>query len=123
MVEVEIRMPRHNEEAQTIDWKRLALVRADAEGVQVYGDPSCVPDDSVISATSGKQIDMASSPEEWARNLPYAYRAGDLVAVLLHDDEPAEIEANEEVSEPVIPNPPVEEFAEDTEDTSVGAGC
>jgi hypothetical protein len=104
MVEVEIRTPRHNEEAQTIAWKQLALVRADSEGVKVYGDPSCVPDDSVISATTGKEIHMASCPEEWARNLPDAYRAGDLVAVIIHDDDPAEIEESADITEPTIPD-------------------
>jgi hypothetical protein len=106
MVEVEIRTPLHDEEAQSIEWKHLAFVRADSDGVKVYGDAACVPDDSVISPNTGKRVDCSAHPEEWTRSLPDAYRSGDIVAVILHDDSAPESEQREDVEEPSIPEPP-----------------
>jgi hypothetical protein len=105
MVEVEIRMPRHDEEAGAIVWESLALVRADENGMNVYGDTSYVPDESVIHVVTGKEIDHTSAPEEWARNLPYAYRSGDVVAVVLHDDDPMDLPPAAPCDEPMIPEP------------------
>jgi hypothetical protein len=108
MVEVEIRTPIYDEESQEIVWRPLALVRADGDDLEVFGDGSCVPLDPVVSMSSGKSVEAADNPEEWARNLPYAYRSGDLAAVIRRDDDPPALEAPEEIAdEPAIPEPPM----------------
>jgi hypothetical protein len=108
MVEVEIRAPVYNEETQQIESKVLALVRAEAGSLDVYPPDSwTVPFAPVISLTTGKPVEPADDPEEWARNLPYAYRSGDLAAVVRHDDNPPALEPPDlSEDEPVIPDPP-----------------
>lgn len=108
MVEVEIRAPIHNEESETIDWKQLALVRADtATGVVIDGDDSFVPLDPVMGITTGKPVEPDDDPEEWARSLPYAYRSGDPVAVVRHDDNTPTLDESEpDFVEPSIPEAP-----------------
>jgi hypothetical protein len=125
MVEVEIRVQSYNEETQQIEWDVRALVRADGGGLDVYGDRSIVPDDPVLSITTGKQIHSADDPDEWARNLPYAYRSGNPVAVIRHDDDPPNIEEPElAANEPAIPEPPVPDFGEhEATDPAEAVGC
>lgn len=111
MVKVEIRTPTYNEESQAIESVLLAIVEADGSRLEIEGDKSCVPLDPVVSATTGRRLDASSEPEEWARNLPGAYRAGDLIAVIRHDDAPPEQEIpDDSESEPAIPDPPTPVF-------------
>jgi hypothetical protein len=42
----------------------------------------------VVSLRTGDSVRFADDPEEWARSLVLAYRSGDLVATILHDDNP-----------------------------------
>lgn len=113
MVRVEIRTPTYNEESQTIESALLAIVEADGSRLGIEGDKSCVPLDPVVSATTGRRIDPTSEPEEWARNLPGAYRAGDLIAVIRHDDAPPEQQIPDDGEhEPAIPDPPTPVFTE-----------
>ena len=107
MVEVEILAPTYNEESQTVAWQGVALVRAVASDVTIYGDQSVLQPIRVMSITHGKSIDIDEDAEEWARSLPDAYRAGDLVAVVLHDDSPPVVEDDGDIVEPHIPDPPV----------------
>jgi hypothetical protein len=108
MVEVEIRAPVYNEETQQIESKVLALVRAESGSLDVYPSGSwTVPFAPVISLSTGRPVEPADDPEEWARNLPYAYRSGDLAAVVRHDDNPPALEAPDLTEdEPLIPDPP-----------------
>jgi hypothetical protein len=113
MVEVEIRTPIYDEESETVQWARLALVRAEGRDLEIYGDASCVPPAPVMSITTGRPVEQADDPEEWARNLPYAYRTGDPAAVILRDDNPPHIEEpDSEFVEPSIPDPPEAMLAE-----------
>lgn len=109
MVEVEIRAPRFNEETQQIESIVLALVRAEGKDLSIYPPDSwTVPGDAVISLSTGQPVEPADDPEEWARNLPYAYRSGDLAAVIRHDDSPPALKTPElDEDEPIIPEPPV----------------
>jgi hypothetical protein len=111
MVEVEIRSPVYDEEAGEVQWRRRALVRAEAEGLTVFthGDVALRSDVPVLDPATGDAVDPRIDPERWARSLPDAFRAGDLVAVVISDtlasrppsDEPA---ADQEL--PTIPAPP-----------------
>lgn len=115
MVEVQIRTPVHNEEAQSIEWRVLAVVRAQSgAALEIEGDRSYVPLDTVVSVYTGRRVDPHQDVEEWARNLPFAYRAGDLVAVVRRDDDPPPRADDPELSEdePMIPEAPVPEIEE-----------
>lgn len=113
MVEVEIRTPVFDEEMHEITYERIALVRAADGAVHVYGDESAVPNDPVVDLTGGRSLSRDDG-EAWVRNLPYAYRSGDLVAVVLADDSPLELEGSEPLPEPTIPAPPTSVFDGET---------
>jgi hypothetical protein len=42
----------------------------------------------VVSLRTGESIRFDDAPEDWARSLPLAHRDGDLVAAVVHDDDP-----------------------------------
>lgn len=119
MVEVEIRTPTFNEEEQQIGSEGIALVRVVDGEITLYGEESSVPIAPVMSLTLQRSVDPADDPEEWARNLPYAYRSGDLEAVLLRDDAPPVFEDEEVDDEPAVPDPPMPAFAEEAEAAEV----
>lgn len=111
MVEVEIRTPVYDEEEGQISWRRRALVRAEGHDLALYtdGDESLIPDDlAVLDLASGEQVRRTDDAERWARNLPHAYRNGDIVAVVLIDsDAPsAPVGDNEPRATLTIPAPP-----------------
>jgi hypothetical protein len=123
MVVVEIRRPYFDEESQTIEWQTRATVVADSDGVKISpasDDAPCVLTDPIVDACSGDQVDAESAPERWARSLPDAYRSGDLVAIVTHDDQPAPVDCvDSSAREPAIPEPPAPEFSE-TSETQTG---
>ncbi|HEX7299434.1 MAG TPA: hypothetical protein VF257_10525 [Solirubrobacteraceae bacterium] len=111
MVEVEIRSPVYDEEASQVEWRRRALVRAEGTDLVIYtdGEGVVLPDDLlVLDLASGAQLRQADDPENWARNLPHAYRNGDLVAVVLVDTDAASTRPAPErgAAVPSIPAPP-----------------
>jgi hypothetical protein len=115
VVEVQIRRPIPNEESQAIDWEVLAVVTADGSRVEIDGDASYVLRDMIVSVYTGQRVDPGSDAEGWARNLPFAYRSGDLVAVIRRDDDAPEHEVpspEASVDEPAVPEPPIPEFDE-----------
>jgi hypothetical protein len=119
MVVVEIRRPYFDEESQAIDWQIRAVVVANPDGVKISAAPDearCVLPDPLVEASSGDIVGATDSPERWARSLPDAYRSGDLVAVVTHDDHPHPIDSlGGDVDEPLIPEPPAPEFSESSE--------
>jgi hypothetical protein len=118
MVEIEIRTPIYNEESGEIEMHALAVVRADGDSLTAVGDKSVVRSDSVVSVTTGKPLYPQDDPEEWARSLPDAYRSGDLVAVVIQDDNPPKLDEPAALGpEPAIPEPPLPVFDEDREAT------
>jgi hypothetical protein len=120
MVVVEIRRPYFDEESQTIEWQTRAVVVANSDGVKIspstVDEAPCVLAGAVVEASSGESVDAESAPERWARSLPDAYRSGDLVAVVTHDDHPAPVDSLDDgANEPTIPEPPTPEFSETSE--------
>jgi len=122
MVEVEIRAPRFNEETQQIESIPLAFVRADGNDLTIVPpDTWTVPTDSVISLTTGRPVEPIDDAEEWARNLPYAYRSGDLEAIIRHDDNPPALDRPDlDEEEPIIPDPPTAVFEHENAAAEVG---
>lgn len=115
MVDIEIRRPYFDEESQKIEWQLRGIVRATAGDIRISvadDDSPCVLTDPVLEASTGEMVSSAEQPERWARSLPDAYRSGDLVAVVIYDDEPLEVQTMGGTDEPVIPDPPQPEFAE-----------
>ena len=88
MVEVEIRSPVYDEEEGRIAWRALALVRADGDELSIYQEKPVIDVAMrVLDVATGKSVSAADEPKAWVRSLPFAYRAGDLVAVLLVDSD------------------------------------
>jgi hypothetical protein len=94
MVELQIRSPSLNEETREIEWVVLTRLRVSGEVVEIEGDDQLldfsVP---VVSLRTGELLLFEKDSEEWARNLPNAYRAGDYVVEVFRDDHPVPPEA------------------------------
>jgi len=90
MVAVEIRSPIYNEESGQVEWRGLAWIKADGDKVEVFGERMLVHayDLKVVDVETGKQLSIDRDAEAWARNLPYAFRGGDLVAEVVIDSDP-----------------------------------
>ena len=119
MVEVEIRSPVFNEETGSIEWRERVLVRAEGQNIDFWGDRDVVdPAMPVLSKRTGRTIIAVDDCEDWARNLPFAFRSGDVVAAVLVDTNPPELEDVEDAGPaPTIPAPPQPAvFADDTAD-------
>ena len=107
MVQTEIRAPRVNAETREIEWSALASVRAENGQLDMSGDDSVVQRGPVVSLALGRSVHPSEEPEEWTRNLPHAYRGGDLVAVVVRDDDPPAVVSGSypDLVEPDIPAP------------------
>jgi hypothetical protein len=96
MVELQIRSPSLNEETREIEWVVLTRLRVAGEVVEVEGDDQLVDFSvPVVSLRTGELLLFEKDREEWARNLPNAYRAGDYVVEVFRDDDPIPPEALE----------------------------
>jgi hypothetical protein len=98
VVDVELRSPIFNEETGQIEWRKRQLIRADGNDVEFFRpvdqpaeEPSLIDIKmNVIDQVTGELISGEDDGETWARNLPYSFRSGDIVAVVLRDDSPPE---------------------------------
>lgn len=92
MVELEI-LAAVGEHGQEPEWRPLVRLRVDRDDVQVEGDRDVLDFDMpVVSLRTGDQVRFENDPEEWARSLPTAYRTGDVIVNVLHDDNPTRAE-------------------------------
>jgi hypothetical protein len=120
VVDVELRSPVFNEETGTIEMRNRVLVRAEGSDIQLYrpaGSPhDCIElidiEMQVVDQATGEIISGRDDAERWARNLPHAFRAGDVIAVVTHDDDPPAALKAEPPAEalPEIPAPPAAEL-------------
>ncbi len=111
MVAVEIRTPVYDEESNKVTWHGRAIVRAEGETLDIYGDHEVIDAGiSIVDPQTGRSIRGMEDPEAWARSLPCAYRSGDLIAVVLVDTDPPEHAAPDAARTqrevPTIPAPP-----------------
>ncbi len=90
MVLVEIQSPVYDEEAGNARRLWRATVKAYGDRLEIHGEEELVAggDLPVVDPSTGEQLHSRDDPELWARCLPYAFRAGDLIAVVIHDDSP-----------------------------------
>lgn len=92
MVRVEIR--------QTTDATVLVEATADDRGIHLAGPwaERLALDEPQLGLPSGRLVSAESRPEEWVRGLIVAFRSPDLLAEIVHDDEPLHDEAPVEVA-------------------------
>ncbi|HEV8686387.1 MAG TPA: hypothetical protein VGQ84_03865 [Gaiellaceae bacterium] len=88
MVELEILIAR-DQQGDEAAWAPLARLRVDDRHVEVEGDQTVIDFRlPLVSLRTGTQVRFEDDHEEWARSLPTAFRAGDVIVRVLHDDNP-----------------------------------
>lgn len=79
MIEIQFTVPnRHHGD---LEWAVVATLRVDGFHLEVEGDQEFaeVRDIEVLDIETGQSLTFDADPERWARNLPQAFRSGDLV--------------------------------------------
>lgn len=86
MIEISFSAPRRQD--GELKWDCVALVRVDGTHFEVEGDQDFaeVRDIEVLDVESGQTMTYDADPERWARNLPQAFRSGDLVCRVTGDE-------------------------------------
>lgn len=79
MIEIQFAVPKRHH--GNLEWDVVATLHADGPHLEVEGDQSFaeVRDIEVLDVETGKSLTFDAAPERWARNLPQAFRSGDLV--------------------------------------------
>jgi hypothetical protein len=79
MIEIQFSVPDrvHDE----LEWHVVASLRVDGTHMELQGDQDFVEvrDIEVLDVETGQSVTFDADPERWARNLPQAFRSGDLV--------------------------------------------
>ncbi len=85
MIEISFKSPRRRD--GELEWDRVAVIRIDGTHFEVDGDQDFadVRDIEVLDVETGQSVTFDAGPERWARNLPQAFRGGDLVCEVLDD--------------------------------------
>lgn len=85
MIELNFSAPRRQD--GELEWDRIAVLRVDGTHFEIEGDPDFAEacDIEVLDVESGQTVSYDADPERWARNLPNAFRSGDLVCRVTHD--------------------------------------
>jgi hypothetical protein len=86
MIEISFSTP-HRRDGE-LEWDCVALLRVDGTHFDVEGDQDFaeVRDIEVLDVDSGQTVTYDVDPERWARNLPNAFRSGDLVCQVVGDE-------------------------------------
>lgn len=93
MVRVELQTPIHDRGSGEVHWEALVTLTVDGDRHEIDGDEALLDlDCPVMSVRTGEQIAFSAEPEDWARSLVNAYRSGDLIATVVHDDAPVSVE-------------------------------
>src|SRR5437868_14586965 len=102
MVALEIRSPCFSHSDETVAWETVAELRVSGKDYEL-DDPSGVVDLAlpVLNLRTARKLAFSEEPEEWARNLPTAYRGPELIAVIVEDDHPRPTKDIEVDREPV----------------------
>jgi hypothetical protein len=97
MIELQFTVPnRHHGD---LEWDVVATLRVDGPHMKVEGDQSFaeVRDIEVLDVETGQAVTFDADPEHWARNLPQAFRSGDLVCRVTVDSR-SETDAGEAIA-------------------------
>lgn len=102
MVEIELRAPRFDEDRQSVEWEAVARIRVSGDHYELEDERGFVDLTlPVLNLRTGERMHFADGPEEWARNLPTTFRGPELLAEVVHDDAPLELEDLHVDREPV----------------------
>jgi hypothetical protein len=89
MIEIQFREPErvHDE----VEWHVVATLRIDGTHMELEGDPDFIDvrDIEVLDVETGQSVTFDADPERWARNLPQAFRSGDLVCEVVGESAQA----------------------------------
>ena len=85
MIEIRFTTPRRR--GHELDWDVVAIVRVEGNHFEIEGDQDFaeIRDIAVLDVVSGQSVSFDADPEWWARNLPQAFRSGDLVCEVVDD--------------------------------------
>jgi len=85
MIEIQFSAPRRHD--GRLEWPVVATLRVDGVHLEIDGDQDFaeVRDIEVLDVDSGQTVTFDADPERWARNLPQAFRSGDLVCEVIAD--------------------------------------
>ena len=83
MIEIQFRVPDRID--GEVEWHVVASMRVDGIHLELEGDQDFleVRDIEVLDVETGQSITFDADPERWARNLPQAFRSGDLVCEIV----------------------------------------
>jgi hypothetical protein len=85
MIELQFTVP--NRHQGDLEWDVVATLHVDGPHLELDGDQSFaeVRDIEVLDVDTGQSLTFDADPERWARNLPQAFRSGDLVCRVTAD--------------------------------------
>jgi hypothetical protein len=88
MIEIRFKTPRRRQ--GVLEWDHVAVVRVDGTHFEIEGDQDFgeIRDIEVLDVATGQSVTFDADPERWARNLPQAFRSGDLVCEVFDDSAP-----------------------------------
>jgi hypothetical protein len=88
MVEITFTAPRRHDGG--VEWEVVAVLHIDGTHLEVEGDQDFgeVRDIELLDEDTGQTVTFDGDPERWARNLPQAFRSGDLVCRVTADSAP-----------------------------------
>jgi hypothetical protein len=97
MIELQFTVPNRNH--GDLEWEVVATLRVDGVHLELDGheDFAEVRDIKVLDVETGQSVTFDADPERWARNLPQAFRSGDLVCRVSFDST-SEATANEAIA-------------------------
>ena len=78
---IEITFSAARRHGDHVEWEVVATLYVEGTQLHLDGDQSFteVRDIEVLDLDSGQTVTFDADPERWARNLPQAFRSGDLV--------------------------------------------
>jgi hypothetical protein len=79
MIEITFTAPRRYD--GVVEWDLIAVLHIEGTHLEVEGDQGFaeVRDIELLDVDTGQTVTFDADPERWARNLPQAFRSGDLV--------------------------------------------
>jgi hypothetical protein len=85
MIEIQFSVPDRVD--GELEWHVVAILQIDGTHMRVDGDRDFaeVRDIEVLDVETGQSVTFDADPERWARNLPQAFRSGDLVCEIVAD--------------------------------------
>lgn len=88
MIEITFTAPhrRHG----VVEWQVIAVLHIEGAHLEVEGDQDLaeVRDIELLDVDTGQTVTFDADPARWARNLPQAFRSGDLVCNVTGDAAP-----------------------------------